>query len=237
MPPAAMSDLSILGGFLAGLASSLHCIGMCGGISASLMMTLAPAHDRGAQVRVALFTQAGRIFSYMLAGAVLAALSSQVYLAVDREAGFVLLRWAGALTLVYIGLSVAGVAPQLAGLDRLGARVAVLAHGPVGNRVQSAGPVFAGMLWGFMPCGMVYAALFYAMLSANPLQGAWIMAGFGAGTLPAILFTAFGAGSLMRLARRDGIRWIVGTLIVLTGIASIALPWKSIAALCGIPLD
>lgn len=237
MPPATLSDLSIFGAMLAGFASSLHCVGMCGGISASLMMTLSPSTDRTAQIRVALFSQFGRILSYMLAGAVLAAVSSQIYLAVDREAGFVLLRWAGALTLVYIGLSVAGIAPQLAGLDRIGARVAILAGSPAGARMQQAGPLFAGMLWGFMPCGMVYAALFYAMLSADPVHGALIMGGFGLGTLPAILMTAFGAGGLMRLARRDGARLAVGLLIIAIGILSAAIPWRTVAALCGIPLD
>jgi len=237
MPPSSLSELSIFGGFLAGLASSLHCIGMCGGISASLVMTLAPATDRAAQLRVALLTQLGRILAYVMAGAVLGGLSSQVYLTVDRELGFVLLRWAAALTLVYIGLSVAGIAPQLAGLDRLGGRIMALAHGPAGRRVQAAGPVFAGMVWGFLPCGMVYAALFYAMLSADPVSGAAIMAGFGAGTLPAVLLTALGASHVLALAKRRGMRWIVGSGIILVGILSAALPWRTIAALCGLPVE
>lgn len=232
-----LSDLTLLAGMLTGFASSLHCVGMCGGISASLMMTLSPDRDKAAQVRVALLTQLGRIVSYMIVGAVLATLSSNVYLGVDREAGFVLMRWAGALTLVYIGLSVAGLAPQLAGLDRLGARVAVMAGSPAAGRIQQASPVFAGMIWGFMPCGMVYAALFYAMLTANPVQGALIMGGFGLGTLPAILLTAFGASGLMAMARREGTRLIIGLTIIAIGIVSAALPWKTIAMICGIPID
>lgn len=84
MPPAGLADLSILGGLLAGFASSLHCVGMCSGIGASLMFTLAPGASENERRMVILKAQFGRIAAYMLAGAVLGAIGSQFYFDADR---------------------------------------------------------------------------------------------------------------------------------------------------------
>lgn len=237
MPPVGLDDLSILGGLLAGFASSLHCVGMCSGIAASLMFTLAPDANESERRAVILKAQIGRIAAYMLAGAVLGAVGSQFYFDADRTEGFMVLRWAGAVTLVYIGLSVAGWAPSLAGLDRVGVGVMRLAQKPLGGQLSAATPVMAGLFWGLLPCGMVYAALFYAMLSGTPGQAAAIMAGFGVGTMPAVLASAFGAAKLMSFAARPQMRVLTGLSIVSLGILSAALPWKAIAAFCGIPVE
>jgi hypothetical protein len=42
----------------------------------------------------------------------------------------------------------------------------------------TAGPLVAGLFWGFLPCGMVFGALFYAMATGSALGGAMLMAGF-----------------------------------------------------------
>ncbi len=44
-----------------------------------------------------------------------------------------------------------------------------------------------GMVWGWLPCGMVYAALLLALSSGDGLQGGWVMLAFGLGTLPNML--------------------------------------------------
>ncbi len=200
------------------------------------MFTLAP-EDRQAQHRVILLAQLGRIGAYVSAGIVLAAAGSSLYFAADRAVMFDLMRWAAAFTLLYIGLSVAGWAPALAGLDRAGS--AVLKRLPLhgGARISSASPFLAGFVWGFLPCGMVYAALFYAMLSGSPLTGGLIMAGFGLGTLPAVLASAMGARQLLAWSHDTRMRSLVGLSIVVLAFASAALPWRAIAALCGFPVE
>lgn len=236
MPPAGLSELSIAGGVLAGFASSLHCVGMCGGIAASLSATLG-GETAGGRARALMLAQAGRILAYVLAGAVLAALGAQAYFSFDRAEAHLLLRWAAAAMLVYIGLSVAGWAPSLAGFDRLGRHILGWIRRPFGGALSMASPLAAGFVWGFLPCGMVYATLFYAMLSGRILDGALIMLGFGLGTLPAVTAAAFGVSSLLSAARTPRVRIGVGLTIVLLGIVSAALPWRTIAALCGIPVD
>lgn len=231
-----ISPFTLLGGLLAGFASSLHCAGMCSGISASLMFTLAP-DDRQAQRRVVLQAQLGRIAAYIAAGVVLASAGSSLYFAADRAVMFDLMRWAAAFTLLYIGFSVAGWAPALAGLDRAGS--AVLRRLPLhgGARISAASPFLAGFVWGFLPCGMVYAALLYAMLSGSPLAGGMIMAGFGLGTLPAVLASAMGARQLLAWSHDPKMRTLIGLSIAGLAFASAALPWKAIAALCGFPVE
>ncbi|MBO6729699.1 MAG: hypothetical protein QUV02_11995 [Maricaulis sp.] len=60
---------------------------------------------------------------------------------------------------------------------------------------------------------------------------------FAAGTLPAVLASAFGAAKLMSFAARPQMRVLTGLSIVSLGILSAALPWKAIAAFCGIPVE
>ncbi|WP_417486988.1 sulfite exporter TauE/SafE family protein [Maricaulis sp.] len=225
------------GGFLAGLASSLHCVGMCGGIASSLTLSLTPNGTRGDRVRTLLLAQLGRVIAYTLAGAVLAAIGSGIYFGFDRAEAHHVMRWAGALVLVYIGLSVMGWAPALSGLDRLGQGVTRFLGARLGGAFRSASPVLAGLVWGLLPCGMVYAALLYALLSGSAVSGGMIMLGFGLGTLPAVTAAALGLTQFLALARRPGTRYWVGSVIILVGFASAAIPWRALAALCGIPLD
>jgi sulfite exporter TauE/SafE len=236
MPPAGFSELSIFGGFLAGLASSLHCVGMCGGIASGLMFSLSPNGDAGERTRAVLLLQLGRIISYILAGALLGAVGSQFYFLFDRAEAHLLLRWLGSATLVYIGLSVAGWAPSLIGLDRVLAGVGGTASRAIGGG-QVTSPVLAGMIWGFLPCGMVYAALFYAMLAGDAAGSAAIMAGFGLGTVPAVVSAAFGMGALVRWAEQRKARLAIALTIIALGTISAILPWRTIAMICGIEIE
>lgn len=236
MTAGSISELSVLGGFMAGLASSLHCVGMCGGLAASLSVALGGERP-GGRVRALMLAQLGRILAYAAAGTMLAALGSTAYFAFDRSEAHLVLRWLAAGMLVYIGLSVAGWAPALAGLDRAGSRLLSWMSGPLRGPLSSASPLLAGMLWGLLPCGMVYAALFFAMLSGGAVQGGLIMLGFGLGTLPAVTASALGLHGLLFAARTPGVRIAVGLAIVVLGLASAAIPWRGIARLCGLPLD
>ena len=73
-----LSQLSLAGGVLAGLASSLHCVGMCGGIASSLTLTLAPGAGPMARARTLMLAPAGRVLASVIAGPVLAALGPHV---------------------------------------------------------------------------------------------------------------------------------------------------------------
>src|SRR5581483_11804505 len=84
-------------------------------------------------------------------------------------------------------------------------------------RARHLGTVFiAGILNGFLPCGLVYAYLALAGASAGLLAGALTMALFGAGTIPALVLTGIG-GSLLGLAARQKLFRLDALCLLLTG--------------------
>ncbi len=227
----ALDSLTFAGGLMMGLASSLHCAGMCGAIASSLMFAFSPANGRGERVRALFAAHAGRIVMYVTAGAALGAFGSAFYGAFDHAGAYLAMRWAGAVALGWIGLSVAGVAPALTFVDRIAAPIAVrLRFAPAA--AGGSGAFASGLIWGFIPCGMVYAALFYAMLSGGPLAGAAVMAGFGLGTLPSVTAVALGLSRFRRLAPTPNTRIGVGVGIMTLAAASLAIPAIVPAILC-----
>ena len=236
MPAGEINELSFAGGLAAGFASSLHCAAMCGGVSASLMLALPGDRGLAGRAQILLLTHAGRITAYMLAGAAVGLAGSALYMNIDREAAWQVMRWASAALLAWIGLSLAGWAPAPAALDRIArplARSVATASGRVSVRMGPAAPFAAGLAWGAMPCGMVYVALMFAMIAGGPGQGAIVMAGFGLGALPALTATAFGAAGLAQLARSDRVRRIAGASIVTIAVVSIAPVREEILRWCG----
>ena len=159
--------LIALNGIALGLASTLHCAGMCGAISCSLMLAQERSGVRSAQAAFAL-THLGRIIAYATAGAVVGWAGAPAIALLDREAAFRLLQWAGAASIIWVGLSTAGMVPSITILDRGFASLSA-SIGRAGATLPRSefAPIAAGMAWGMMPCAMVYAALFTAMLTGS----------------------------------------------------------------------
>ncbi len=134
----APDSLTLLGGLLLGLASSLHCAGMCGAIASSLMFAFAPGEGDGGRLRALMAAHAGRVLMYVAGGAALGAVGSTLYGAFDHAGAFLVMRWAAAVALGWIGLSVAGFAPSLAIVDRVTAPIAGRLRFVVGAPVAPA---------------------------------------------------------------------------------------------------
>jgi len=210
--------------FLAGLLGSAHCHGMCAGISG-----LAAAHAGAASLRgqlpLTLVYNGGRVASYALLGAVVGGFGSVVVRLAPAIAGPV--RVVSGIVIVLVGLRVAFDLRALDALERSGAalwqRIAPAARGlvPVTNPARALG---LGLLWGLLPCGLVYSALLIAATAATPGGGAAVMIAFGAGTLPAMVSTGLGAAQLSRLARRRYARIGLGLVICVLGILTMAMP-------------
>ena len=229
----APDSFTLLGGLLLGLASSLHCAGMCGAIASSLMFAFSPGDGEGERVRALMAAHAGRVLMYVAGGAVLGAVGSTIYGAFDHSGAFLAMRWAAAVALGWIGLSVAGFAPSLAVVDRFAAPIAQsLRFSPAPAFAGGTGAFASGLLWGVLPCGMVYGALFYAMLSGSALGGGAVMAGFGLGTLPSVTTVALGISSFRRLARVKQARVWAGLAIIAIAAASVAVPALASAGFC-----
>lgn len=217
-----MTDLSLVAAaFLAGLMGSIHCLGMCAGLSG----LIATGGDAG-KLRVLTYN-AGRLLSYSLIGAIggwlgaSAADSYQLYTQVHW------LRIAGGVIICLIGLQIALDLNLLRAIESAGAGVwrliSPLARRflPVSSHARALG---LGLLWGWLPCGLVYSVLLIAMASGGALPGALVMAAFGAGTLPAMFATGIGAQALLRFTRRTSSRRAMGALLIVMGLLTIAMP-------------
>ena len=226
-------ELTFLGGFLAGLASSLHCAGMCAGIASSLMFTLSPAGNAKSRARVLMVAQTGRILSYVLTGAVLGVAGTALYTVFDFSAAHLVFRWIAGVILIWIGLSLTGLVPHVAVFDRILGFATRRVMQPV-TRWGAASPFLGGLIWGLLPCAMVYAVLLYAMLTGSAAGGGLLMLGFGLGTLPAVTGAAFGIGVLARFGRGDRWRYAIGLVNVAIGFVGLIFTPEQIAAFCGL---
>ena len=216
-----MSDLALpLALFLGGLASGLHCAGMCGGISAGFTLL---QKERVFKRQIAL--NAGRIASYSLAGAAAGALGSAgAYAATVLPAQIVLYLFSSAFVLA-TGVHLSGFGIPLSKLERLGVplwrRVQPLAARllPARNLPQAFA---AGMAWGWLPCGLVYGALLAAVFAGGAAEGALAMAAFGAGTLPWLLIAGVAAARLRQWAPLHRLRRAAGLVLVGLGAWGVA---------------
>jgi sulfite exporter TauE/SafE len=243
--------ISLLPVFVVGLLGSVHCAGMCGGIVGALSVVpgrpvpvtaRSAAESRPALVNVLAYN-AGRIGSYMLAGA-LAGGAGQGAAALSRlpalqAAGY----WMANLMLAMLGLYLMEAWRGLARLEQGGQLVWRHVH-PLLRRVQpAAGPghmLAAGALWGWLPCGMVYSVLVTAMLSGSALRGAMAMLAFGLGTMPMLLGLGLAGARLRAGLRVRGVRVACGALVLGFGLLGLAraaggLPHSWLQTLCVSP--
>ena len=227
-----------------GLLSGVHCLGMCGGIVGAFSVHRAhgPHGADGAHRAVALqppqrrngFLQeavrqlafnVGRIASYALAGAIAGALGGVGAIAAGALPWQVALYVLANVMLILVGLHLAGASTWLAGIEAVGV--------PLWRRLQPLAArllpartlphsVAAGMVWGWIPCGLVYAALAAALFAGSPERGALAMTAFGLGTLPNLLAAGLAAARLRAFAARRGVRLAAGGLVLGFGLFGLA---------------
>lgn len=225
-----MDPIPLLPAVLIGLASAVHCIGMCGSIVGALTLSLPPEirEHRRRLLPFLLAYNAGRISSYatggLLAGLLGAGLAEPL-----GSVGHEVLRWFSALWVALIGMHLAGWFPAFALIERVGAplwtRIEPHARALLPVRRPLAAFAF-GLLWGWLPCGLVYSALFIALAQGTFAGGMVFMFLFGLGTLPAILLTGVFAERVMRIARNLKMRMYAGLLLIAFALASLIINWN-----------
>lgn len=211
--------------FVLGLAGSVHCVGMCGGIAGALAQRSSPARPLEGAVR-SLLQSVGRIGSYALAGA-LAGAFGEVLVPLGRTSG-PWLRLALGLAIVLLGVQIARSGRAVPALERLGLvvwRRATPLLRRIGRPEQAWQHLALGAVWGWLPCGLVYSALLLAAASGAPRTGALALAAFGLGTLPAVLASAGFGRLLARIGGGASARRTAGALLVVFGLWSILGPW------------
>jgi sulfite exporter TauE/SafE len=211
--------------FLIGLLGGTHCVGMCGGIVGALSM------GSGTRLSLHLAYNSGRILSYALAGALAGALGGASLVLSDQLPVRLVLYVLANLMLVALGLYLLGVTRALALSERLGQKLWRHVQ-PLSKRflpARSVAQAFPlGLLWGWLPCGLVYSALVTALTSGSALRGAAGMLAFGLGTLPNLLLAGLLAVRLKTCLGRPAIRLTAGVLVMgygLWGLLTAARWW------------
>lgn len=220
---------SYITAFLLGLFSTVHCIAMCGSVIGALTLSL-PVEVRESQRQMfpyVLNYNIGRLLSYGMAGAIVGFLSSPLT-AFD---GHLVLRYLSVIVMVAMGLYLAGWFPKFARMERIGAPIWKWLQ-PIGQKllpVRSRTQAFyLGIVWGWLPCGLVYAALAVAATIGDPIQASLVMLAFGAGTLPAVMGAGLFTGLLSSIARSKQLRRIAGLLIIAMALVTAFFPMEYI---------
>ncbi|WP_439106338.1 sulfite exporter TauE/SafE family protein [Congregibacter sp.] len=214
-----MINADLAAAFGIGLAGAGHCLGMCGGIAAAINL----GGNRGTLTTVAYHT--GRLSSYAALGALLGALAGSINLAQWT----MVLRYLAALLLIGMGLSIADWWRGMSVLESVGAKL----WKPLQRLSSRLLPVrhwfqgyLLGLCWGLMPCGLIYSALAWSATAQDAARSGLLMLAFGAGTLPAMLSTSFGAAKAQSLLRRRGLKLLIAIFLILSGIWSLLMTWN-----------
>jgi sulfite exporter TauE/SafE len=195
---------------------------MCGGMAGALGMRARQSTASSFQGSLrALLYHVGRIGGYASVGAIGGAFGHSAHWALSLTRFELLLRvTAGALTLL-IGLRVLTRWNAFAPLERLGARLWIGMR-PLSKRASLSGhwsgSLATGLLWGWLPCGLVYSIVLMTLTTASALEGAAVMATFGIGTLPVMASTSLLlGGSWPKISQQPWFRSIAGTVLLAFG--------------------
>ena len=214
--------VALLTGFLAGLFGSPHCVAMCGGVMAVLHGQI----PRGKDLLAAGF-HAGRITSYIILGLIVTAfgmLPGQLFPAEAVPAMRIALGLVLILIAIYVALPgrVRDFAGDLAApltrkvMPLLGRML------PADNWNKALG---LGLLWGLLPCGLLYTILATAWLLADPVATLAMVLGFGLGTLPLLLGGGLGMLRLRSRIQKPAFRSMAAGMLALTGLLVALGPW------------
>ena len=214
--------LSAITPLMIGFFSGFHCVAMCGGLCAAI------CHQQN--TRQILLTNLGRVFTYTLLGALFAGLVQGASIQLELGAWGLFLRVLMGAMLIITGLVI---------LFKDKARWLVIQKPlpfwpKVANKLkqiqQSNNPrlvFFKGMLWGMIPCGLLYGMLIIAATTADVFRGASFMLFFGLGTLLPLLLSQVLMKQLIASQKGVWLRAASGVFVLLLGLWVSLSPWFS----------
>lgn len=204
----------------------VHCVGMCGGIVVAFTSGIEERSGRG--IGLHLTYNIGRVASYTIAGALAGGLGAAVAEAGALGNARIILFVLANLFLCVLGLYLTGFTSSMALFERLGQKLWRHVE-PLGRKilpVRSGVQAFTlGLLWGWLPCGLVYGVLASSLASASLASGALVMLAFGLGTLPNLLLAGVLAGQMRRLASKVWLRRLAGGIVFAYGLFGLIKLW------------
>lgn len=226
-----MHEFTYITAFTIGLMGGVHCVGMCGGIVGAL--SFATQQNKSAK-KSSLFTlllayNFGRLFSYAMAGGVMGSVGWLLARWSDIHNIQLMMQFLAGIFMLMMGLYISGWWMGLVRLEKIGGIVWQYIQPvaqkilPVNNSLQA---MALGLLWGWLPCGLVYSVLVWAIAAGSFQQGALLMLSFGLGTLPNLLAMGLFANQLKLFVQKQSVRYLAGTMVILFALWNIGLALK-----------
>ncbi len=217
-----IEPLSLITALLLGLMGASHCLVMCGGIAAAASST-SPAKSKTSFL---LLFNIGRIISYSSAGLIVSYIG--LWLADSHQIAQQVLRSISGILLILMGFYIARWWMVLTRLEAAGqflwryiqpyTRKLI----PIQTRLQA---LTLGLLWGWLPCGLIYSTLAWVAANAQPGMGALTMFCFGLGTLPGILAIGIFSQQINHFIQHPYFRQFSGVLLMIYGIWTVMAIW------------
>ncbi len=217
-----MPDSGFLAVFLVGLLGGVHCAGMCGGIVSALTLQVPGKPGAGGPAwMLHLAYNLGRISSYVTAGALMGALGSLGLLLNNVLPVQLALYVAANLMMVALGVYLTGITGALAFAERGGQWLWRRVQPLTRRFLPVRGPAQAfplGLLWGWLPCGLVYSVLAMALLSGSAARGAATLLAFGLGTLPNLMLAGLLLVRFRNAVQGRALRLASGLIVLVFGL-------------------
>ncbi len=219
--------INLIIAFNLGLFSSLHCVGMCGGFISSLMLVTSDSNEinkskKKKNLKSSFAYNFGRTISYSIAGLLMGLFGLALAELLAQFNIHFVLQLLASIILISIALNILGLFQLSMRLESIGMtlwkRAQPLAKGllPVDNFIKA---FLFGMVWGWLPCGMVYSALLFSLTTGSALNGMLIMLCFGLGTLPTMISAGYFIEYLNQFRQHKQLRWFTATVLIVIAVA------------------
>ena len=202
----------LISAFILGLLGSFHCIGMCGPIAFMLPVDRTNAYKKGSQI--ALY-HIGRLLAYSIIGLVFGLVGKSLYIFGFQQQLSILI---GVLMILIV------IIPQKTfnkyNFSKPVYKLISKIKSSLGKALKKKTMdtfLTIGFLNGFLPCGLVYMAVFGAVASTNALSGSLYMAIFGLGTIP-LMTTAIYFSQFLKGSARQKIQKVIPVFVVIIGV-------------------
>ena len=202
----------LVSAFILGLLGSLHCVGMCGPIAFMLPVDRSNSFKKVSQIGIYHF---GRLLAYSLIGLVFGLVGKSLYIfGIQQQLSIII----GVLmiVLVLIPYKILGKYNLSRPLNKLISKV----KSSLGKALKKKSAdtfLTIGFLNGFLPCGLVYMAVFGAVATGSLLEGSLYMVLFGLGTIP-LMTTAIYLGKFLNTAVKQRIQKAIPVFVVIIGV-------------------
>lgn len=219
----------LISAWIIGALGGFHCLAMCGGLLAAVAArdrTIHPLSPARVIATYQLAYHAGRVATYTLLGVAFGATGALAFKAADFMPLQRALYLAANIFLMLLGISLALGTLGLGWLQRAGASAfgtVLPIVRPLLQRPGIAGRIALGLVWGLVPCALVYSVLPLALFAGGAWQGGAVMLAFGLGTVPNLLLM----GAMLAGARRalEGAALRYGAAALLIGFALLGM-WR-----------